>query len=251
MLVKTKEQLPSFTLSNFEGPLNLLLQLVQRHELEIAEISLREIVSQFLNEWMEKLLDHVDQGAEFISLTATLLLIKSKRLLPEAEGELEPLVEDLDTPRAVLSLLIEYLKFKQMATVLAEKEQLNKGSYPRGIQEEYQPSKKLLGIEKLSVEHLQEMFQEVLKRTDLSRRVIHEEEWRVSDKIKYLKSLLAKGEPISFYELIEATRSRVELIVTFLATLELMKLGEMAVTQDLLNKTIWLKTNPFIGSKSG
>jgi segregation and condensation protein A len=240
MLVKNKESLPVFTLSNFEGPLSLLLQLVQKQELEISEISLYEIISQFIKQWEDKVTSDVDNGAEFISLTASLLVLKSKKLLPDVDSVSSEVSEELDTPRAVLSLLIEYLRFKQMASSLGEKEEFSRKSYPRGTDRNYEPSKKLLGIDQLSMDSLQQMFQDVLKRTEGMKRVIHEETWRVSDKIKNLRALLKEQTRVAFKALLYATKSRVELIVTFLATLELMKLGELGVDRDENGEEIWL-----------
>ena len=249
----------TFTLDNFEGPLDLLWHLIHREEIDIYQISLFQITNQFLQRMNLKTvaqngtlaqgfgsqlylkeqnrLDEIsqpphpsflteavdlDRGAEFISMTASLIWFKSKALLPKHEQEEDETTLEEDDPRfEIIHQLIDYCRFKQAAKELADRELRQGAFYPRGV--ESSEIKKNLGINHLSLEDLAVLFQQILAKAEPRRGTITEEEWKVSDKIHYLKELLKKRESIPFTEAFNASMSRIELIVTFLALLEMMK----------------------------
>ncbi len=239
--MQTMPNTQSFSLDNFEGPLDFLLHLVQKNEIDIYEIPLKQITDQFLARLTSEISPAtVDQGAEFIQLAATLLLLKSRMLLPKHELQEQPL-EDLDTdPRfEIIHHLVEYCRFKDVAKILAEREEHQGGFYSRGFDERGDPQK-FLGIEHLSLNDLAELFQQILSKAKSHFEVIYEEQWLISDKLQLIRQLLKEFKSVAFAQLFSLELSRAELIVTFLAVLELMKSGELYVIKE--NNQVFIKS---------
>ena len=220
----------TFALECYQGPLDFLLYLIQKNEIEITDIPLQQIIEQFLENQED--CTCVDTGAEFIGITAYMLWLKSKVLLPkhlEQEGE----EEESDPRFEILRHLIDYCRFKEVATKLSQREEEQKAYFSRGIAEVKPTAQpKGLGIEHLSLQDFATLFQEVLTRAAARTGEIHEEFFRVSDKLKFIRTSLKERRSIPFKELFTHQKPRVELIVTFLAILELMKLGETCVVKD-------------------
>lgn len=224
-----------FTLENFEGPLDLLWHLITKQEMDIYEIPIKQIVEQYLKNFDE---ESLDDGAEFIALAASIVLFKSKTLLPKHEQQGEELLEQEEDPRFnIIHHLVDYCKFKEAAKQLSEREQQQNAYYFRGIDNDIEVKKKL-GIDHLSIEDLAELFQSILAKSVVQTGVINEEEWRVGDKIIDFRRLLLESPSIPFTSVFYPERSRMELIVLFLALLELMKLGEARVGIDKENQTV-------------
>ena len=242
MLTQTAD---TFRLENFEGPLDLLWHLINRQEIDIYEIAIKEITHQYIAKVKEASIMEIDQGAEFISLAASLLWFKSKTLLPKHEQQSDQNIdEEIDPNFSIIHHLLDYCRFKQAAKELTEREMQQGAFYPRGI--EGSELKKPLGIEHLSIDDLSSLFQEILAKASPRRGTIHEEEWKVSDKITFLKNLLNKQEKILFTDAFNPSMSRDELIVTFLALLEMMKAGEAKVILEQKSKNITI-----IGAANG
>ncbi len=232
--MKNNDQ-PIFRLENFEGPLPFLLHLVQKQELEAEEVYLRKIIDQYLTRQAEVEEKDVDDGAEFIGTAATLLWLKSKLLLPDNEQVDTPeIVDEWDgiAPHAMIPELIDYCRFKYAARGLSERELIQQGFYVRGKDVALDHLGKPLGIEHVSINELASIFQVALQKATLQKGLIQEEEWKVSDKIGILRDRLIGSASIPFEEVFSYTASRIELVVTFLAVLELMKLGEISVGKE-------------------
>lgn len=222
--------LDTFALENFEGPLDLLWHLIMRQEIDIYQVSIVEITRQYLSRQKQSL-GTLDYGAEFIALAASFIWFKSKALLPKHEQQQEQnQEEELDPHFDIIHQLIDYCHFKQAAKELAEREQQQGAFYPRGI--EGQDAKKNLGINHLSLDDLATLFQQILAKSVPQKGIIQEEEWKVSDKIHYLRQKLAKQSKIVFTIIFSHLMGRMELIVTFLALLEMMKSGEAKVVHE-------------------
>lgn len=219
----------SFELKNFEGPLDFLLHLVQKSEINIYDVSIHDITDQFLTRLKEWVHPSIDTGAEVIGVTASLMWLKSKRLLPKHEQD-EDLEEEEDVYFDIIHRLVDYCRFKEIAKTLKEREEQQWGYYPRGAVapsgDVIQPS---LGIEHLKLEDLERLLQKALDKAAKTTRVVKEEQWRVADKIKLVREMLKDTPKISLDRLFTPEHARVELIVTFLAILELMKEGVIAV----------------------
>jgi segregation and condensation protein A len=226
----------TFTLENFEGPLDLLWHLVNRQEIDIYQISIVEIITQYLIKHKE-LVSLLDHGAEFIGLVASLTWYKSKALLPKHEQhEEQNQEEELDPHFDIIHQLLDYCRFKQAAKELSEREQQQGAFYLRGVEET--EIKKNLGIDHISLDDLASIFQQILAKAVPKKGTIIEEEWKVGDKIQHLRKWLAKEPKLDFSEIFNASMSRLELIVIFLALLEMMKSGEAKVIIDLEKNTI-------------
>lgn len=227
---------PTYSLNNFEGPLDLLWQLIQKHEIDVHQILLQEVIKQFRTQLLEPS-PNIENGAEFIGTMGSLLLFKSKSLLPKHEQETAAVEEDADPSFEIIHQLIDYCRFKDVARLLAERELKQVGIYSRGIDGVREPQKSL-GIEHLSLNDLAALFQEVLAKAASHKEVIHGETWSVSDKIKLIRRTLTTLQKIGFAVLFSSEYCREELIVSFLAVLELMKLGEILVAREEKSKEI-------------
>lgn len=220
-----------FALDNFEGPLEFLLHLIQKNEIDIYDVSIKRITDQYLAKLQEFTEYNVDIGAEFIGSAASLLLMKSKSLLPKHEQQMEIQEDSEPDPRfEIIHQLIEYCRFKDLAKTLSEREAGQGAFFGRGV--DTPEPKKFLGIEHLSISDLASLFQQVLAKASPRKGNIHEDEWRVSDKIAHIRTLGNEIRKIPFATLFTAEQSKEELIVTFLAILELMKMGEVRMIRE-------------------
>ena len=214
----------------FEGPLDLLLYLIKRDEVDIHDIPIGHITKQYLD-FMElfKMLD-LDVAGEFVVMAANLIYIKSRSLLPVT---LQPPDEETDEedPRwELVRQLLEYKKFKDAAAHLHEREVAREGVFPRVVEEE-KPERPLGEV---SVFDLINAFNKVLKRIEEKRedlREIFEENFTVADKIDLILKMAAPGVALKFTELFTDAASRSEVVITFLALLELIRLKQLRCVQ--------------------
>lgn len=227
------------TLGNFEGPIDFLLHLVQKSEIDISDISLREITAQYIQRLQEYLEPSIDVGAEFVGTTATLLLLKSKMLLPKHEQTPDAEEEALDPRFEIIHQLIDYCRFKEVAKALKEREEQQGAFYARGINAPPE-AKKGLGVEHLSLDDLANLFQHVLAKAASNKGLIQEEVWRVTDKMQLVRRLLSELKQVKFDVLFSSSQCREELVTTFLAILELMKQGEACIVRELETSTIMI-----------
>ncbi len=216
----------------FEGPLDLLLYLVKQDEVDIYDISLERITKQYLG-YLEafKMLD-LEIAGEFLVMAANLIYLKSRSLLPVA---VQPPDEDADEedPRwDLIRQLIEYKKFKDAATHLQQRELYQENLIARTPEKPNFEGNPLLTSE-VGIFDLINAFQKILKRLDRQEdlREIFEENFSVSDKITLIQGVIAKGAAIRFTELFASAASRTEVVVTFLALLELIRMKILRVVQ--------------------
>lgn len=210
-------------LPQFEGPLELLSALVQKDEIDICTLALKDLIDQIAG------IHDLELGAESLGLAGSLLWIKSRALLPKNEGDACP-ENEMHEPFILLEKLVEYCRFKEAAGQLSLREERSSESFFRPYVSA-DGFKKPLGIEHVSLEELAKVFQIVLEKAKEHRGLIEEEEWRISDKMASLRNRIQTCENILFEELFSHECSREELIVLFLAVLELMKLGEIRVVR--------------------
>lgn len=218
----------------FEGPLDLLLYLIKKDELDIYDIPIERITRQYLDylQFM-KMLD-LEVAGEFLVVASTLVYIKSRTLLPK---DLQPPEEDAeeDDPRwDLIRQLVEYKKFKDAAWQLHMKQLEQEKTYQRGaevIVPERAAGSAIVGD--LGIFDLINAFQKVLARVNQSEdlKEIFEERFTVGDKINTIQQMMATRERIFFEDLFIDVASRTEIVVTFLALLELIRLKFLRVTQ--------------------
>lgn len=219
-----------FSLHNFEGPLDYLLHLIQRGEIDICDVPLQLVTEQFLEKHWENDDDLLlDKGAEFVGTTSILVWLKSQRLLPQEQTSSDDPLE-IDPRFEIIHQLIDYCRFKKAAQMLQKKEQEQALCHYRAPPAEEIP--RPLGLESISLEDLAQLFQNVLSKATSSTGKIYEEAFRVADGMKQLKEMSANCLTIPFKLLFHPGLCREELIVYFLALLELMKTGFLAVVVD-------------------
>jgi len=212
----------------FEGPLDLLLYLIKKDHLNIYDIPIVKVVEQYL-QFLElmKLLD-VNIVSEYLVMAANLINIKSKMLLP-IEEEAEELKED---PREELvRRLLEYEKYKEAAEFLRRKETERKRYFKRSTPE----SKNTEVYIEASIFDLISAFGAVLK--DVPKDVFFEvvkDEFTIEEKIHNLLHLLLIKDKISLDEIFSSAKNKLEIVVTFLAILELIKIKEILILQESL-----------------
>lgn len=221
-----------FSLKNFEGSLNFLLHLVQKSEIPISDIPLHQLIHQYITSIQTDFSPNLNEGADFISHTASLILLKSKHLLPIRDDEEPPPSFEEESPFQILPKLLEYCRFKEVSKTLASLEQDQQCFYLRGLDPFYTPDKKLAGIDRISLEQLHEMFRKVLEKASERTGVIQEEIWRVKDKMVLFRQMLQTEEKIALKMIFSPSSSKLELIVSFLALLELIKLEELMILQE-------------------
>ncbi len=217
----------------FEGPLDLLLYLIKKEEVDIYQVNLTRLATQFI-EYIEtmRLLD-LEIAGEFLVMAATLMYIKSRELLPvdqqvQAEGE-----DDGEDPRwELIRQLVEYKKFKDAAAQLQVLEARQENVFPRV------PGKPAFAPEpaprpEVSLFDLVNAVNAVLKRFDRrdDLRDIFEDKWTVSEKIEQLLRALSEQARLKFSDLFAGVTSRSEVVATFLALLELIRLKQIIATQ--------------------
>jgi segregation and condensation protein A len=216
----------------FEGPLDLLLYLIKRDEVDIYDISLERITKQYL-EFMEafKVLD-LEVAGEFVVMAANLIYLKSRTLLPVEQQPPEEGAEEEDPRWELVRQLLEYKKFKDVAAQLHQREVAQEALFSRVPDLQEPPIERGLGD--VSVFDLIHAFNGVLSRLNQKEdlREIFEENFTVSDKIELVLKLTSSGVPLRFEELFSQVASRAEIVVTFLAVLELIRLKQLRAFQE-------------------
>lgn len=216
----------------FEGPLDLLLYLIKRDEVDIYDISIERITTQYL-EFMDafKILD-LEVAGEFVVMAANLIYLKSRSLLPVSVQPPEEEAEEEDPRWELVRQLLEYKKFKEAAQHLQQREAERENLFARLPEKPEVMAERPLG--EVSVFDLINAFNNILKRIDQKEdlREIFEERFTVSDKIELVMKLTGSGVPLKFTELFSGMASRGEIVVTFLAVLELVRLKQLRVVQE-------------------
>ena len=222
----------------FEGPLDLLLYLIRRDEVDIYDIPIERIASQYI-EYLDvmRMLD-LNIAGEFLVMAATLMMIKSRMLLPVEERTAEDTAEDewIDPRMDLVRQLIEYKKFKDAAARLLERETLRGEVFSSGgenpvFEDPAADAQLLLGD--VGLFDLLAAFQEILKRAPLET-LEHLEplRWSVPDKMEAILLLTRRHSAVAFSRLFHGGSARGEIIITFLALLELLRLRQVAMQQS-------------------
>jgi segregation and condensation protein A len=222
----------------FEGPMDLLLYLIKKDEIDIKDIPIAHITNQYL-EYLNLMRElDIAVAGDFLVMASTLIYIKSKMLLPPAPklaGE-EDLSED---PRAeLMERLLEYQKFKSAAQMLHSRGEIESAVYTRGQIESDKSNPEVTA----TVFDLLRVFREILKRAESEAEMeIHRDEVTMAEKLAQIHHLLDTNEEVNVRQLLEGSRSKRELILTFLAFLELVKGMQITLTQRELFGDIFAK----------
>ena len=219
----------------FEGPLDLLLYLIKKEEVDIYAVNLTKLATQFI-EYIELMRQFdLEVAGEFLVMASTLMYIKSRELLPVDQQVVVEAEDEGEDPRwELIRQLVEYKKFKDAAAKLQVLEERQENVFPRlpgkiEFEAEAAPVKTEVGIFDLlnAVNSVLKRFQEKTAGT----REIYEDKWTVSEKIEFVLKLLSERGSVKFSELFESAANRSEVVCTFLALLELIRLKQLACVQ--------------------
>jgi len=219
----------------FEGPLDLLLYLIKKDEIDIYDVSIERITRQYLDYIDTFKMLNIELASEFIVMAANLMYIKSRELLPK---EVQPPDEeaDEDDPRwELIRQLVEYKKFKEAAGFLGIQE-VKADELFVTTPEMPDLEAPVMSMGQVGIFDLIRAFQRVLKRfenTDDFREIVNDR-FTVADKIEELLNVVPEGGRVRFESLFSSASSRGEVIITFLAMLELIKLNHLQVEQEQL-----------------
>ncbi len=238
-------------LEEFEGPLDLLLKLIDKNKIDIYDIPISRLTDDYLYYIKHSNIIDMEEMSQFIVMATTLLEIKSKMLLPKEKDE--ETNEEIDPREELVKKLIEYKKYKMIAEKLYNtdiftdkvifKEPDIKAINSIKIKAEPTVEEILDGI---TLKDLYNAFEEVLKRKELKTdkirsgfKSVTKALYNINDKINYIKDLIILNSRISFNKIFEESSSKAEVVVTFLAVLELIKTKDIKVIQqDIFDEII-------------
>ena len=244
MLCERKELHMELTvkLQVFEGPLDLLLYLLDKNKVNIYDIPIVEITAQYMEYIAEMKRQDLDVLSEFLVMAATLIDIKSKMLLPRNPGDEE---EETDPRAELVQQLLEYKMYKCMAYELkdrqvdAQRVMFKKPTIPEEVLAYEEPLNVEELVSDITLAKLNEIFKSIMRKQQdkidpLRSKFgkIEKEEVSLEEKTEYLENYATTHKHFSFRSLLEAQSSKVEVIVAFLAILELMKTGKILISQE-------------------
>lgn len=237
----------SIKLDSFEGPLDLLLHLIDKAEVDIYDIPVAEITEQYMTILEEAQELQLEIASEFVVMAATLLSIKSKMLLPKKEEQVfQPLfdmdVEEIDPREELIQRLLEYKRYKLLAEELRSREIGRSQLYTRPaedltpyVREEENPVKNVSLYDLLSA--LEKMVKRVVEKEPIAK--VSRDEISIRDRMKEIRQLLqVGGGMLRFTQLFSGKVTRTQIVTTFLALLELMKAKKITCVQNQLFQDI-------------
>jgi segregation and condensation protein A len=233
----------NFQLEQYEGPLDLLLDLIRRNQINIYDIPIARITAQYMT-YMERAaaLD-IELGSEFVYMAATLIHIKSKLLLP-TDPELEKMDPEDDPRKELVDRLLEHQQYKNAAEMLQQKRMLEEAAWSNPQIQQFLTEEEQPGLA-VTLFDLVKTFQEVLERAkNRPTYEIGKEDVTVPEMIEYLRNVLREGsktQTLSATELFERQRSRRAMLCLFLAILELVKRQAVVLQQKDAFGNIFIK----------
>lgn len=230
-------------LSNFEGPMDLLLHLVKQTKLDIYEVNIYEIIEQYIN-YINSLQDlNIDIASEYLTMAVDLVHIKSKKLINN-DDDIEDNETNITSEEDLKAKLIEYEKYKKISETFKELEE-NRQSYftklPESLQE-YKDDNTSLSTD-LSLDDLVNAFLQFKERQKFQKPLntkVTKKELSVSKRINYIRERLRKNNQVSFFDLFE-DYSKEYVVVTFLSILDMSKNKEIIIVQEDNFKDIIIK----------
>jgi len=231
------------SLDLFEGPLDLLLYLVNKAEVNIVDIKVAEIAAQYLA-YLDIMRDlNIDIAGEYLNMAATLVRLKARELLPDSPPEdLESEDGGIYDREQLIAALLEYRKFKEAAGALKGIEAKNFGAYKRGKAEDVDSiaaaDESSAAVENVSIFDLITAFKSILDRASNAvdaNHIVAVDDCKVDDRIEHVFSILSEtvsGREVPFEALFADDRRRIALVVTFMAILELVKMKRIRFRQE-------------------
>ncbi len=222
----------NFKINEFEGPLDLLLHLIKESKMDIMNIEIEKITEQYMAylDLQEKM--NLEVASEYLVLASELVEIKSKMLLPVTKNDSEE--EEEDPREELVNRLIEYQTYKEITKVLHEKECVRREIYTKSPENVKNYVEESIVNTDISLDDLVEAFKRYLKRKKANKPLdtkVTVNEISVSSRCFEIKNLLRQKGKVSFFELFPVV-TKEYVIATFLAILEMAKLGELVIIQD-------------------
>ncbi len=222
-----------FKINQFEGPLDLLLHLIQKAQIDIKDIFISEITSQFI-EYVEQHKSTMDDVSEFLETAATLIYIKSRKLLPQRKEE----ADEEDVEAQFILRLEEYNRFKQLAEKLKEEIEKTPKTFTK-YKDELVMSDKRINLGDITLEALVDAFKKLLEERQIESelplatagKVMRRDKYTIVEKMDYIMTKVSKKKRIAFEELFDSY-DRGDMIISFLSMLELLNQGKLKVYQD-------------------
>lgn len=229
-------------LENFEGPFDLLLHLIKKNQMDIYNVKIHEITTQYIDYLNEMRVMDLEVTSEFVVIAATLLEIKSKLLLPKPKQEETDENNEIDPQKELINKLIEYKKFKALALYLKEKEGQT-GTYftkkPEIIEDKHTTNNFQEIFNNITIldlfniyNQLLDMYNSKLNTENVIQKKIPVDTYKIEDKMYFISEKLKIAKRIFFSELVGKENAKLEVVVTFLALLELTKDKEIRVLQE-------------------
>ena len=224
-------------LRDFEGPLDLLLHLIKRNEVDIYNIPIAQITDQYLDHLMRMQGLNLEVAGEFVLMAATLIYMKSKMLLPQPSSMEEALPED--PRRELVERLVEYKRYKEAAFLLERKEDQFQQQYTN--QPQYSPEDPPVIDPEIDLFRLLSVFCDLLKKTaNEPSLIIDREELDIHQCMVEILDHIGERKSLTLMSLVQQRPSRLQMIVTFLALLELIRRGVLKVRQRHNFGEIWI-----------
>ncbi len=221
----------------FQGPFDLLFHLIEKNEIDIYDIPIAQITDQYLQHLRTMKQMDLEVTSEFLVMAATLLTIKARMLLPQPPRQEEDEAEGIDPRDQLVERLLEYKKFKMVAEYLKQREEAAGRIFTRQVDLE-EMARAFAGnenpLQDVELTDLLEALARVLEKMAAEEPVarVHREEITIRDKVREIRSRLRYNtNGICFTDLFPVGASRVEVVVTFLALLEIIRLGKVIVRQ--------------------
>ena len=224
----------TFTINDFEGPLDLLLHLIKEKKMDLLNLKLEIIIDEYLKfiDEMEKM--NLDIASSYLVMASELLEMKSRLLLPRMEEETEE--EEEDPKEVLINRLIEYQKYKDLTSDFKELESERKLIYTRLPENlrEYSDNDKVINNSDVTLDDLLKAFQAFLERKKLEQPLhtkVTRKEMSVEERTVSIRNILKKKKKVNFLELFDVLNKEY-VVVTFLAILEMAKQNELKISQD-------------------
>lgn len=233
-------------LQNFEGPLDLLLFFISRDKLNIYDIPIHKITNEFLKYIEMMKLLKIEVAGEFILMASILMRIKSKMLLPKPELEDE---EEIDDPRLdLVQQLLEYKRFKEAGYELEKSQEIHSFSFSKGIKEKIKHQEESLDevMRHVTLVDLLSMFDKLMR--NLPEQNIYElnpEEYNISTELEVIRSQFMKIKKLPFLHLFQNIVTKLKVVVTFMAILEMIQNKELNILQEKVFGEIQLEVIAF------
>ena len=229
-------------LPKFEGPLGLLLYLIRKEEMDIMDIKVHEITHQYL-EYI-KLMKELDLevAGEFVAMAATLIQIKSRMLLPQYDENGE-IVETEDPRKELVQKLIEYQKYQEAAKALYERPLVGRDLWLRGARETLEPKEDEIILEDNALFSLIGSYRRIMKAAKKKIHQVSQKTQSIAGRIFEMRDRLIPGKRIVLMDLVTAVEDKgKQLLITFLSSLELGKMGFVSLYQSETYGDIWIET---------